>query len=73
MMTARPGTDHTACAIDFGTSNSVVALCHGAGETEVVAAEPSCILITDDRSVQRLYVGNEAVARYRGSADTTRS
>ncbi len=62
-----------ACAIDFGTTNSVVALAReGAPKPQVVASEPSCILITDDRSTQRLYAGNDAIAHYRGAADTTR-
>jgi hypothetical chaperone protein len=62
-----------ACAIDFGTSNSVVAVARPeAPRPQVVASEPSCILITDDRSVQRLFVGNDAIAHYRGASDTTR-
>jgi hypothetical chaperone protein len=62
-----------SCAIDFGTSNSVVALARpGEPYPRVIAAEPSCILITDDRVHQRLSVGNEAIERYRGAADTTR-
>src|SRR5258706_12650288 len=61
------------CAIDFGTSNSVVAIARpGAPRPQVVAAEPSCILITDDRSSQKLYVGNEAIAHYRGASDAAR-
>jgi len=64
------------CAIDFGTSNSVVALASrapdGSAAVEIVAAEPSCILITDDRASQRLYVGDDAISHYRGAADTTR-
>ena len=60
-----------SCAIDFGTSNSVAALATAAG-VEVVASEPSCILITDDRASQRLYVGHDAISHYRGTAENTR-
>ncbi len=63
----------TTCAIDFGTTNSVVAIARaGASGPRVIASEPSCILITDDGATQRLHVGNEAVSRFRGSAETTR-
>jgi hypothetical chaperone protein len=64
---------HCTCAIDFGTSNSVVAVAHEGGlGVEVIASEPSCILITDDGASQKLYVGDDAIANYRGSADGTR-
>jgi hypothetical chaperone protein len=62
-----------SCAIDFGTTNSEVALARlGEAQPTIVATEPSCILITDDRSVQRLYVGNDAIANYRGTSETAR-
>ncbi len=62
-----------SCAIDFGTSNSVVALARADSlKPRTVASEPSCILLSDDRATQRLYVGNDAIAHYKGAADTTR-
>ncbi len=54
-----------ACGIDFGTTNSVAAVARAGDEqATVVAQEPSCILIVDEASGHRLYVGQEAVDRY---------
>lgn len=73
-----------SCGIDFGTTNSVAAIAcadggRGAaptggtkGQARVVASEPSCLLVTDDGSTQKLFVGDDAIARYRGSAKETR-
>ncbi len=62
-----------ACGIDFGTTNSVVTLARGGRPgPEIVAEEPSCLLVTDDGARQRLYVGREAIARYRGEPGSTR-
>jgi hypothetical chaperone protein len=64
-----------SCGIDFGTTNSVAALARADGaacSARVVASEPSCVLVTDDGSTQKLFVGDEAIARYRGSAKETR-
>ncbi len=53
------------CGIDFGTSNSVVAIARREDEhATVVASEPSCILIVDESVGHRLYVGQEALQRY---------
>ena len=62
-----------SCGIDFGTTNSVVTIARAdkAGP-EVVAEEPSCLLVTDDGARQRLYVGREAITRYRGEPGSTR-
>jgi hypothetical chaperone protein len=62
-----------ACGIDFGTTNSVVAISRAdRPEPEVVASEPSCILVTDDPARQQVFVGREAIARYRGKPGSTR-
>ena len=62
-----------SCGIDFGTSNSVVAIARSDSPSpEVIASEPSCILMTDDRAAQKLYVGAEAISHYRGAAGSTR-
>jgi len=62
-----------SCGIDFGTSNSVVAIVReGDRRAEVVIEEPSCLLVVDDGGRQAQYVGREAIARYRGSAEKTR-
>ncbi len=62
-----------ACGIDFGTTNSVAAIARtDPAEPEIVAEEPSCLLVTDDGARQRLYVGREAIARYRGEPGSTR-
>jgi hypothetical chaperone protein len=62
-----------SCGIDFGTTNSVVTIARADTATpEIVAEEPSCLLVTDDGARQRLYVGREAIARYRGEPGSTR-
>lgn len=62
-----------SCGIDFGTSNSVVAIAgEGVRKAEVVVSEPSCLLVVDDGAHQAQYVGREAIARYRGPSQRTR-
>jgi hypothetical chaperone protein len=61
------------CGIDFGTSNSAVAIARrGENRATIVAAEPSCILIVDEGPSHRLYVGREALELYLATSRPSR-